>query len=352
MGKKAIKGKEESLLILFNDCATLVDLLNVKDSIFYMQIIPYISLFYISWQKITNIEQGDGLYKTMKNIRNRIEIFREKYNKIEKRIIEEEYLQDQFFKREVNIILRHLKLYYNYGLFFVEDKKLIGNTFLSDIELDMHQKSLNEKQKLAFDIGELSGRFLNSIYQEINKTFSFIDTVDIENRKKIKYYDLNTKRNGFFNKKISKEMNIYLLFALSKLNFVKYYLEPLFVKDDLWLRRVQYISIHFSHLALKNVYKKVMNSGNEIDINICNIIKDKEKLFCTKYRNYMMHYGFIKDGCFIISDKNYDKKEPLFGLVEECFNKSYESYYNELLSYRDDIEDLLESLFDWNNIKL
>ena len=346
MNKKDMENiaKGHSLMIIGDECATLYDLLQNHDALFNIQILPYVALYYDSTRDFFKVNIQTDIDLAMKDIRNNLKLFNETYSHISKRIEQEDVKQNEYFENPIDKSLTK-----SLGLFFVDDRKIIGNTYLSNIELNMSDLEEDEWSSYSYSLGYVSGQLLGTLYETIKDNgFEFLDTVNIDRKKEIKCCNINTNNNNIFNNEISKEMNIILLSILGKINFVKYYLEPLFFKNDSWLFRVRYISVYYSHRALK----KVLNQLKDIDIvkykKISSIIN--EDLFDTEFRNYTMHYGLLKGDKFIVSEDNFDETKLWVGLVEDCFGKTYKEYFAELLTYREIIETFISELFNWDEV--
>lgn len=154
----------------------------------------------------------------------------------------------------------------------------------------------------------------------------------------------------------SKDINLYCLHLLSILGFAKYILEPIVLKENPWIFRIKYITVHYAISGLKKLKAFFENdrqkNTNKLYQKITGVIASCDYLFVPKFRNCMMHYDLGADEAFTISDTNFDWNKVLFGLVEECFGVTYEICYDKLSEAATQIELCLSGLFNYGCLRI
>lgn len=348
--------KKITVRIIQEDMESIHSLMSSeRDPIFCMAIIPYYALFVQACQEYmgeTYIPESEA--RRIKDIRNHIKAYGEKFGKSKRRIKEIDCKQDDQFRSRLKFdFMKNMNMHLNLGTYWTEDRHIIGNTqmfadFL-DIE-DVFERERGKRQyELSYQLGSfvalVKSAFSNCIYQPVvdRKKYSI----------KIGYFfDLNTnKDSNFFIDGSSKELNIFLLHLTCNMNFVKYILRMLFKDGNKWLFRVEYVVTYYTYRALCRLKNYCENNDDiKMDFNECSEIFCKgDILFQSKFRNCMMHYGLENKG--VLSFAHIEK--PFFGMIETCFNgMDYQTYVNNLRELSNMIIVFLEKRFDANKIRL
>lgn len=355
---KEARGNISTVLLIQNDCESIKKLvLNFHDSIFCMQIIPYMALFCRSYQEYIETELiGSKVDSEIYDIRNSIKLYSQRYGKNKKRFLAVDEGQDEEYKSKLRFFLKNMNVHYNLGIYFTENKKIIGNTQLLESMLRLHGLSEQEKQQKCFSLGNHLASVIGSVSNGLASSL-VVPQIAIKGQlPRFSYYDLNTNRNRFFNRYFEKDENLFLLHMLSNINFVKYVLCPLLERDNLWMFRIKYISIYHAYMGIVRI-KSHMKNGRAEMLDLLKgaepIIEEGEKVFVSKFRNCMMHYNLSKDNKFTISERNFSWDKPFFGLIEECFEGvPYEVYLKRLERLGDKIEDFITKQFNFEQIHL
>lgn len=97
---------------------------------------------------------------------------------------------------------------------------------------------------------------------------------------------------SFFGEFVQR-IKLVFLHLLCNMNFVKYILRKLFVDDNKWVFRVEYIVTYYTYRALQRLKNYCENNGDiKFDFETASDIFIKgEILFQSNLRNCMMHYG-------------------------------------------------------------
>lgn len=336
------KYKMCTLLLIRNDCETLKEIvLKFPNPIFSMTIIPYMALFCRSVQEYYGTELiNKDVDSEIYDIRNSVKMYGERYGKSKKQFLASDERQDEEFKNLLRFdFTKNLNIHYNLGMYFTEEKKIIGNTQLIANTLSLNDLSGRERAQKAYNLGYHLASVIGSVSRGLSESISapYIELQD--NMPVFYYHDINTNRNKFFTPIFGKDINLFLLHILSNINFIKYVLEPLFPNKNVWLLRVKYIAVYHAYLGLGRLKAYIEN--NRADITgfadtIDSLLQSGDKIFVSSFRNCMMHYDLKNNGKFAISEANFDESKLFYGLIEECFHgESYVSYANSISEFGD-----------------
>lgn len=345
-----------SIRIMQEDAESIYSLLQTeKDSIFSMEIIPYYALFVQSCQEYLGDKfLPESIANDLKDIRNHIKIYTERFTKSLKRVNDIDNVQDREFKAQLRFkFLKKLNIHLNLGTYWTDEGQIIGNTqqladFLA-VESVFNPKLKEKNYQIGYHIGSFVASVRDGLANELS--YPIIErecTTTLINH----YYDINTnKTKNLFLKNQSKDVNLLYLHLLCNMNFVKYILRPLFKDGNIWTFRVEYIVSYYTLRALERL-KNYCESNEDICFDtkeICNLIKKGKKVFKTQLRNCMMHYNLENAG--VLTIENMDK--PFYGIIENCFDgMSYQDYLIEIHSLSDKIINYLNKQFDFSNVKL
>ncbi len=345
-----------SVKLIQEDAESILSLLKTeRDSIFCMEIIPYYALFIQSFEEfIDKSLLPDSKAKNIKDIRNHIKAYADRFSKTKREILKIDCEQDEMYKEQLKYqFMKDCEIHYNLGTYWYKEGCIIGNTqqLASFLEAD---NLFSEDCGAKFtEFGETIGSYIASVCDGIGGTLKAPQISRNEMAITIvNFCDLNTNHNNkFFNKNLSKEYNILFLNLLCNMNFIKHMLQPLFEDKNTWMFRIQYVVTYYTMLALekaKNQFR--LNPNPQINIDIMEqLLDESEGLFQTKFRNCMMHYDL--KNAKVISIDNIDK--PMFGMIETCFNgMDYYVYLKSLREFSDKLICYLESLFDFTEIEL
>lgn len=347
------KNIDFALLQVFYDAKNLKGLLIAidKDPIIALFSIPYLSLFCAESPMVfaKHRVKLPSSFKSMyneKNIRLKLKLFEDKYQKSENIVKKCDYVQDFIFRNKLLLkFLAYFNIHYNIGIFIL-DNKIIGNTqYAYYIFQDSQLLKLTNEELLNTEFqtipeelknyGARCGELVNiisSIGDKLNVNINYSsDPLSI----KIKYKDLNTNR--LFKNTSVKYINLYILHIMCNLNFV-YYIIKKYDRNDYGLfMRIYYITYYYSITKIKNL-KNYMNSNNISIKNLNSVFKSLssiESYMDSSFRSCMMHYEFYnpKNNNELIKEELIDPNKLLFGLVESRFNGiTYNELKKELLS--------------------
>lgn len=346
--------------IIQTDCGTIKTLLlKYQDPVFCMLIIPYIALFCRSVQEYNKTTLvGQDIDGEIYDIRNSLKIYSNKYGKAKKEILDSDEAQDDEFRNMLCFdFTKKYNMYNNLGIYFDEEKRIIGNTQLIADMLNLNGLSNIEKSKKAYLLGKELGSVVGRLSSEFPKAFATPQINLANNLPRLKYCDINTNNNTLFNKSFTKDVNLYILYLMSNLGFVRHYLKPLFLAENTWMFRIEYINMHYVYSGIQKLYLHLksnpLNGSNELISTLYDLIESGKSLFNSRFRNCMMHYDLVENGMFIISDKYYSDNKMLYGLVEECFcGQKYELYVDALDNYAREVEECLASQFSFDKLSL
>lgn len=338
------------------DAETILSIMKVvHDPIFAMTIMPYYALFVHECQMyLGRTYIKEDFVKQIKDIRNYIKIFDNGFEKSKKRIHFVDSQQDSIFRSSLRFgFTKNWNIHYNLGTYWTENKHVIGNTqmiadFLS-VEDMSDAEAINHRM---YNLAKQIGSFVSSVKYELEQVNVPPEIVIKDIRSDIGYYcDLNTNRSCHFFIINNKELNLYLLNLLCNLNFIKYILSPMFENSNSWMFRIEYIVTYYTYRALVRL-KNHSDNSNEVQIGsgtLLDAIFRKNGIFCSKFRNCMMHYGIQNQG--VVLQENIEK--PLFGMIDICFDgMDFDTYCKEMRGLEKLMMEYLEGYFNFNNVKL
>lgn len=344
-------------LLLQDDCETLKAIAStVRDPIISLFMIPYYALFCKSFQELTNSNLLDEEKDIeIANLRNSIKNMEKRFGKLTSIYSTIDAEQDEYFRRQIRFGLGNiLDIHYNLGVYFNQKKRIIGNTQLAAAYYDSYSSSANTKQK-AYEIGYNLSSIIGSVSKGLS---SKIQPRAIEVKFKTEpfyYWDINTDRNTLFNSKYDKTINLLFLHILSELNFVQYCIEPILPSGNTWLLRIKYISVYYALKGLRRIVNHMIQNGTRdyFTNKIEDILKSKDNLFNSTFRNCMMHYNLDNHGSFAILKEYYNVEKPFHGLIESCFNgMSFGEYFSKLSSFGSQLSDYISDFFYIDESKL
>lgn len=348
--------KKTTVRIIQEDMESIYSLMcTEKDAIFSMSIIPYYALFVQACQEyMGEIYLSESEAEKVKDIRNHIKAYGEKFGKSKKKIQEVDCKQDEQFREKLKFnFMKNMNIHMNLGTYWTEDKHIIGSTQLYADFLEIENVFDPESGKRQYELSYQLGGFVAAVKNGFSKCIYQPAVERKEQEIKIEYFvDLNTNRDKhFFVDSSSKDLNLFLLHLNCNMNFVKYILRKLFSDGNMWVFRVEYIVTYYTYRALYRL-KNYCENNNDIKMNFkeCSELFTKgDILFQSRFRNCMMHYGLENRG---VLSYEYIKK-PCFGMIETCFGgMDYQTYIKNLRELSDMIIAFLEKRFDTSKIQL
>lgn len=348
-----------SEILIENDTKTILSLMkSERDSIFAMNVLPYYALFYHSCSEYLNLSLAEKDTQThIANIRHYIKALSNGFGKSSKQIDLTDKVQDESYRNQLEYsFLQEANIYYNLGVYFNADKKIIGNTQLMADCLgikDIFDKS-QEYGKKQFEIGKELGSFVSALSAGFKDKTTSATVIRLDKGIKIPYfYDLNTSvEQEILNISNEKQINLFFLYLLSNVNFVSLILEPLVSEENTWSFRIKYVVNYYTVQALKR-YKNYCRSNNKcsnvLGFELDEIFTYSEPLFVSTFRNCMMHYGIVDE----IKKELFNLDKPLFGLVESCFDRmDFDSFYQKQDIVSKMIIKCLEKQFNIDSVNL
>ncbi len=345
-----------TIRLIQEDAEAIYSLLqSERDPIFSECVMPYYALFVQSCEEYmkTNAIEG-SVAKRIKDIRNNIKAYADRAGRTTRRIADVDQKQDFQFREQLRFnFMKKWNIHYNLGTFWVQDKKIVGNTQMLNDVLRIEDIFAPNRGEMELELGRQIGSYVASVRNGLAVNISPPEICRKNHAVEIPFYcDFNTNRKSKMIKHdIPKEINILLLHLLCSLNFVRYVLSGLFYPGNTWVFRIQYITTYYAFYALSKLNNHVQNNhDSDIDIfSVESLLDEGKVLFVTDFRNCMMHYDL--HGYGVLTAENLNKS--LFGLVENCFpNHSYESYSIQLEIYRDKLCAYLEQYFDFSGVTL
>lgn len=346
--------------LIFHDGLVLLKLVQeIQDGFFCLSWIPFAALYCKSAKELLDLSTTNKeIEQEVNDIRNGIKIFTEKFRKSKKMAVESDFHQDRLFSR--TNLFYYERRYYNLGIYFTEDRKVIGNTHLMDYYLNNKEsEDLQELEKRAFYLGKGLASEIAIILENLNSYYRCdFNKIEINSLPKIGYIDFNTNHDVVgFNELYTKDFNLILLHMLSAVGFINNVLIPVFKNKNIWALRILYITVHNTIQALKKNKHRILVEGmnsNELD----DILNHSKEILSSSFRNCMMHYGLVdKNNCATVLKEFYNIKVPYYGLIESCFNEvGFMEYFSKLENFSRCIEKYLQSLlliddtnicFDW-----
>ena len=363
-----------SLLQLKYDCETIYSLISSlqKDGVTSFGIIPYISLTTASALEILGsdkdlFQESDSLQ--IKDVRLKLKVFEDGYGKSKKMLLNIDYLQDQVFKNTLKFgFMKTWNVHHNLGIYTDANKRVVGNTQYNYYLLQDNRLLKRSIDKVAeaystspdkFNLDEQTGRdcyeYAYKCGQIIGSIRSGLENFDapvsiVTKKCVVQYhyadYNTNVKSSLFPAGEEGKATTLYLLHILSTINFLLYVLNSYEHDDYGWWLKVNYIAYHYAIHKLtdlqqhfvqnKQLTQDIMAYFDELEIENATYINGT-------FRNCVMHSQLVgKDGISIIAPAYLDKAQPLFGLVETCFNgMDYQKLKLSLISETTKISNVL-----------
>lgn len=313
--------KQISILLIQEDAETILTLMkDERDSVFNMEIIPYIALFIKSCQEcFGELTIDEDTSSRIKDIRNFIKSYAERYSKTNSKIKSVDFKQDTLYKSKLKFkFLRKYNIHYNLGTYWTEDKHIIGNTHMLADFLAVENIFNPEVEQVMNNLGSKMGEYVITVKNSIDKIVK--PPLINKNNTGIEikwYYDLNTnKKNDLFDN-FTKDTSLFFINITCNLNFVKYILRTFFNIDNKWIFRVEYIVTYYSYRAIERFINYC--SSNDLNENMedfSELFKNHKDLFRSDFRNCMMHHGLENRN--VISVKYIDK--AFYGIVENCYD--------------------------------
>lgn len=367
------------------DCETIYGLIKSlqRDGVTSFGIIPYFTLTAATILEILSskeIKIEMPYSARIKDIRMKLKIFEDRYSKSQKMLLAIDYLQNEIFKNRLTFsFMKNWNIHYNLGIYTNKDKIVVGNTQynyyllqdnrflkknLNDIatayEASPDNFNLDEHVKReCYQYAYTCAQFINSVRSELEAFDTSVAINSYKNVVNFYYADYNTNRKSALlpQGENGKATFLYLLHILSTMNFLLYVLND-YEKDDYgWWLKINYIVYYYSIHKLTDLHEhfvqnKLMTQNisdylNEIDIK-------NAKFMNSTFRNCMMHSSLAdKNGNIIISSSHLDRKKPLFGLVETCFDgMSYKDLKDSLILEMKRISDILSQWLETQSLSI
>lgn len=340
--------------LIFLDGIHLRDaVLSVKNPIIALGLVPICAMYcheaegFLSQPDVIANVSKETL-EHLQTTRLRLKLFNEKrYKRIKDTVLAIDDLQDHKYGEQLRFrFLRKNNLYYNIGLFFDEQKHLIGNTeYFASLFQDkkLTDEMLNEEVfQYAKQIGSIIRSILNLFGQNI--------PIKNERAKEIKvlFKDLNTNKDRIFDfQEDNKEIILLLLHLLGNVNYSLYIAEEIFPPCALKFR-LQFISMYYAAEQLKVISEKC--SDDNLRKMIVGCLNSLAPIINQQFRSCMMHYSLINHGHFEICREYLDLHKPFYGLIESCFDgQSFSTIQNQVIN---NLRIISETLSSFINIDL
>lgn len=341
--------------LIQEDAETILSIMKVvHDPIFAITIMPYYALFVHECQMyLGETYIKEEFVKQIKDIRNYIKIFDKGLEKSKKRMHFVDSQQDCIFRSSLRLgFTKNWNIHYNLGTYWTENKHVIGNTQMMADFLNVEDMSDTEViNHRMYNLAKQIGSFAASVKYGLEQ-INVPPEIAIKNIKTdIGYYcDLNTNRDCNFFVIKNKELNLYLLNLLCNLNFIKHVLRPMFENSNSWMFRIEYIVTYYTYRALVRLknYGDNNNNGQIKKEPLQEAIHIENDIFCSKFRNCMMHYGIQNQEIYLAESAD----KPLFGMIDTCFDMDFDSYCKEMRGLANRMTEYLEDCFDFNKVKL
>lgn len=311
-------------LLILSDSVYLRDvMLTVKNPIISLGMVPTCAMFcheadaFFSQNEMP-LSISEETLKQLQVTRVRLKLFNERrLKKTRDTILGLDRQQSLKFSEPLKFkFLRKCNLYYNIGLYFDENKNLIGNT---EYFASFFQDRKLTREMLGTEVFEYAKQ-IGSIIQSILNLFQLYIPINNKTKKeyRILYMDLNTNKDKVFAfKEDNREIELLLLHLLGSVNYALYITEEILPPFTLKFR-IQYISMYYAMEQLKVVSEK---SSDKSLINTSSACLDSlDQINSTQFRNCMMHYSLSNHGHFEISEEHLDFRKPFYGLIESCFD--------------------------------
>jgi len=332
----------------------------VHDSAVNLSLMPFCALFCRAAKEfLCVIDTGNEIEKEVKDIRDGLKIFTDRYSKGRRMAFDSDAHQNELFRDKLRFsFTKKLNIHLNLGVYFNEQGRVVFNTQLANFYLNIPKRKKKSSGEHARDVGEKLGREIAAILVRHHGLYDLRDKKTVlHSVPKYGYIDYNTNRkNSFFSKEFDKETNLMILHMLSTIGFVNNLLVPVLQDKNVWLLRVLYITAHNTWLGIKKITQHLeQNHQSETESpELTRCFEGDIKLFTSSFRNCMMHYDLVdKNDCPVVLHEWYNLNKPLYGLVESCYDgMHFDQYYDKLFILSKELEEYLLSYFtiDQKNI--
>jgi len=362
------------ILIIKRDVDLMMKLFNLPAeirSLFGINFLPYAAL--VCYEAINymdkkgqHVEVEQTSKYSIREIRNKAKFFDLRFNQIMQSAFNIDALQHNDFAQQMRYPeLANWNIHDNLGIFFDNDKNIIGNTQYSVwvfqdestikkplSDMDGFEVQNKEAYTLGFDLG----RIANSISKGLSSVKDFLlSDVNLKNMT-IYANDFNTNRCWVDGIKKYKVIRLLLLHILSSIGFILNIVKKCIVRDSGLLLRLEYIIYHSTLKRLRQLNQYVLTHKHEITdekihIFLSAINFDADSLRNTSFGNCMRHYGLTdEDTNALIHTEQINLALPLCGLVESHFNKSYSEYKSEIEKELFVVYDHLNDYMGFNDL--
>ena len=365
--------KLAELLIIKRDFDLLVKLTRSLCAEVKTNIMPYCSLFcceaitYFN-KTIRKVDISQTSKYSVKDMRQKAKFFDYKTTKKFFQSIEStDKLQNDFFIDQMTFSqLGILNIHDNLGVFFNDDKKIVGNSHFA-YYLFQDDKMISKPKDLAkgsdlieedirsfgYDIGKILGAVSSSfsILNDIIKSNVSADIITVHSN------DLNTNKCALLGVGDTKIIHLFLLHVLTSVGFVLYILKRLVVEDTGLLLRIEYITYHYTIMRLNQTLEycqnhshlstniKLIDMLNSIDYMNTNRLRDKD------FRSCMVHFGLTnKNMVPILKDNKINFSVPFCGLVESVFDMTYSDYKEKIETELTKIYDAINNYLNFESL--
>lgn len=194
--------RKHSKDLIIQDGKVFVDLLlNVHNSAINLSLIPFCALYCRSAKEFLCIENtGNEIEKEVKDIRDGLKIFTDKYTKGKKMVSKMDNQQNEVFKNKLRFSLtKILNIHLNLGVSFNEQARVVFNTQLANFYLNIIQNKEDSDGEHARVVGEKLGNEIAEILvkycgiDDLKEKGTLLNAVP-----KYGYIDFNTNRNNDF----------------------------------------------------------------------------------------------------------------------------------------------------------
>ncbi len=347
-------------LLMWIDCATIEAIIKVcRKPIVSLGMLPYFTLACCSVSEFTgwSFEGIAGVSSEfLPSIRNNLKLWQDRYSRVAKGFLQTDDTQNGLFRDRLRFeFTKSLNIHYNLGIFFDQNGNVVGNTQFSAHLFGFDDLSEEECAQKSFEIGKQAGAIIGSTLAEIRNTFEqpVIALNDVPSG--FFYCDLNTNTTSVFPEDYPKEISLSMLHLLSLAGFVDHVILSIVPCRNPWAMRVLYVAAHYCQQGLARLKNSLKNNEPEVYQRIGGelerITSEAAPPASGSFRNCMMHYDLYdkKVGDFLIKPEYLDRNDPMYGLVQSCFDgESYESVMQKLRRYLSVVEEFLKSQFDFS----
>ena len=318
-----------SMLSIKNDCETIKALqFTLNQPIIILSMLPYLSLFckaleeyMIERDAISSLSNNSSY--SMSNIRSKLKLFNQRYSRSLRYVEEVNNVQDQIFKNKLRFrLLELLNCYYNMGIFFDAEGNIIGNTqLLFSFFQEKTPKTKNPTKEELKQFGVELGTIINSTCEGLASFAPDCRPLITNIQFDLYFKDINTNKHPLFSEElnIEKSESLVLFHTLTSVNFLRSIIRRIVDKQNPWRLRLEYISMYYTYKQIVTINENTHNAKLREELSQC-LSQLDSTLINTTFRSCMMHYSFINNGHYCISDEFIDFQLPFGGLVESCFS--------------------------------